>query len=426
MTTVKSEKSKKFAASEVMDNFIKNIEVLRWFVKYIKPEAAAHDVAINNELEKLKKAIGDDLRSIPERITEPAEEGGSRKATLQLSEEEIEKTVQKIIDISQDYQKLWWLISGEVEVLHRSALIMLASYFDCFLSDLISGYYIIHPEGLDKELSISASELRSCADIEEALELIVNKKIENISYKGLEDQKAFMKNFLKIDLKENLIDWNLINETIERRNILVHNNGIINNRYLKRVSVSGVQEESQTIKLGERLIVSDEYFNKVIDEILVASVILMQICWRKWMKDSAKDADRNLLSHFFPMKVLGQYDVLKRLGLFAKEIKVHGDGTRHELDMYYCLAIKEKGESAKLKEELSKFDESTLTPHEMLYVSGLKNDIASFYENLKKPDSVKGMIKTEFLRDPIFKDFRSNDSYEKMIEEAIGHGKDVS
>ncbi len=426
MTRVKCKDSNKLAASNVMDSFVGNIEVLRWFVKNIKPVAAAHDTQVSTQLEILMKGIGDILRSVPERIPEPIKKGAPTKKKPQISEGEIEKTAKKIFDVYQEYEKLPWLKMGGIEILYRSALVMLASYFDCFLCDLIGGYYRIHPEGLsDKDLSINASELRSCADIEEALELLVNKKIENVSYKGMEDQKAFMKQFLKIDLRENLISWDVINEAIERRNILVHNNGIINSRYLKRVRTSGVQEDKQPMKEGERLIVSDEYFSKVIDEILVAGVILMQICWRKWMKNSVKDADRNLLSHLFQMRVDEEYDVLERIGLFVKEIKVHTAETRHELDMHYCLAIKEKGGKSELKAELSKFDESALTPHEMLYVSALKNDMDSFCENLKKAGSVIGMPKAAFYQDPFFKELRNNANYKKMIEEAFGDDKEA-
>jgi len=420
MSITKSVKQSESLA-KVMDSFVSNVEGLRGFVENIKPVAAAHDKQVGEELQTLKSKIGDVIRSIPARVKETAEEGRLRKTWEEVAEDKVEKMVTSILDTYQEYKKLPWLTTSRVEILQRSALVMLTSYFDYFLCDLIRCYYKIYPESLsDKDLSLSVIELRSCADIEEAVELILNKKIENILYGGLENEKLFMKNYLKVELREDLINWDVINEAIERRNISVHNDGIVNRRYLKRVKRRSMPEAAAVVKEGVKLGVSDDYFRKVSDEILVAGVILMQTCWRKWLTGRLKDADRNLGSHLYVLSLRKEHDVLERIGLFAKEIKVHSRETRHEIDMYYCLAVKMKGETSELNVELAKFDEASLSPQDMLHVSALKNDLQGFYENLEKPGALTGMAKVDFYRGPFFAELSQDSNYRKRIEEAFG------
>jgi hypothetical protein len=420
MGTTKSTKQSESLA-RVIDSFVSNVEGLRGFVENIKPVAAAHDKRVVEELETLKSKIGDVIRSIPAREKETVEEERQRKPREEVAEDKVGKIVADIMDVYQQYRKLPWLTASRVQILQRSALVMLVSYFDYFLYDLIRCYYKMYPESLsDTDLSISVIELRSCADIDEAVELILNKKIEKILNEGLEKVKLFMKNYLKVELGENLIKWDVINEAIERRNISVHNDGIVNRRYLKRVRRRGMTDAEAVVKEGVRLGVSDDYFRKVSDEILVAGVILMQTCWRKWLRGHLKDADINLVSHLYGLSLRGEHDAMERMGLFAKEIKVHSPETRHEIDMYYCLAVKMKGKTSELNAELATFDEASLSPQDMLYVSALKNDLQGFYENFERPSALTGMIKEDFYSSPFFAHWSQDSNYHKRIEEAFG------
>jgi len=83
--------------------------------------------------------------------------------------------------------------------------------------------------------------------------LVINKRIESILYGNLEAQKDYLKRDLKIDLKENIVNWDLINEAVERRNIIIHNNGEINRRYLGSINLSVVPEVNKNLKEGKTL-----------------------------------------------------------------------------------------------------------------------------------------------------------------------------
>ena len=409
--------------ARVMDSFVSNVEGLRGFVESIKPLAAAHDKRVDEELQTLKSRIGDVIRSVPARKKETVEEKRQKETSEEVAEDKVEKVVIGILDLYQEYRKLPWLTTSRVEILQRSALVMLVSYFDYFLYDLIRCYYKIYPDSLsDKDLSISVTDLKSCTDIEEAVELILNKQAEKILNEGLEKAKLFIKNYLKVELRENLIKWDVINEATERRNISVHNDGIINRRYLRRVKRRSMPDAEAVVKEGVKLGVSDDYFRKVSDEILVAGVILMQTCWRKWLKGHTKDADINLGSHLDGLALRGAYDVIERMGLFAKEVKIHSPGKRREIDMYYCLALKMKGKTSELKIELDKFDEASLSPQDMLYLSALKSDLQGFYENLGRSGALTGMAEVDFYHSPFFVEWSQDSNYHKRIEEAFGKG----
>ena len=121
---------------------------------------------------------------------------------------------------------------------------MLTSYFDYLIADLIRIYYYLYPSSLpEKELNISLKELTQCKDIGEAKDFLINKQVDKVTYEGFDKQKKFFKDTLNIDIKEKEIDWAALNEAIERRNLIVHNNGLVNRRYID--NVRGVDSHSK-------------------------------------------------------------------------------------------------------------------------------------------------------------------------------------
>ena len=158
-----------------------------------------------------------------------------------------------MVQILKAIKALPHLTQSNVKLLHKSAFVMLISYFDFLISDLIHYFYQRYPESLSgKELSIKLNELKLCDHLTEAMDYIVNKEVDKVLYDSLEVQKGYLKNYLKIDIKENIIHWDKINEAIERRNIIVHNNSKINRRYLKSVDLSVIPEKTKNLKEGKK------------------------------------------------------------------------------------------------------------------------------------------------------------------------------
>jgi len=306
------------------------------------------------------------------------------------------------------------------ELLHKSAFVMLVSYFDFLISDLIHYFYQRYPESLSsKELSITLNELKLCNHLNEAMDYIINKEIDNVLYDSLEKQKKYFKNNLIIDIKENHICWDKIKEAMERRNLIVHNNSKINRRYLKNVDLSVIPVKTKNLKEGKKIGINEDYFTAILDEILIAGIILIQNCWRKWKNDDIDNADTYLIRNMYDALCQEKWIVAERLGLFAKECKVFCERNRLYFDINYCQSLKWQNKKDKLEKELVKFDITTLSPIYILALYALKSDRHNFYKSIEGAIIVDKIKEVDFMEWPLFRELRKKPDYEERIKSAF-------
>ena len=294
---------------------------------------------------------------------------------------------------------------------------MLVSYFDFLLSDLIHYFYRKYPESLsEKELPLTLSELKLLGGVDEAIDSVINKQADSVLYKSLGEQKLYLKNTLKIDTKDSIINWNKLVEAVERRHIVVHNDCKINRRYLTSVDLLQIPEKTKDLKEGRQVRITESYFRSVFEEICVSGIVLLQCCWRKWEKDDTSDADSSLNSDIYDALLKENWIRAERVGLFSKECKVANQAYRLVLDINYCQSLKWRGKITELEEELKKFDISALSPQFALALYALRSDRDNFYKNVEHAITVDMMKETDFMKWPLFRELRKDPDYEARIK----------
>lgn len=382
-----------------------NLQGLKIFVSNVAPVATKHDrISIQETRKKLDRLF---------------KVSGIKKGKTRPNKEE-KINGEKLSQIYDILKGLPILTSPQVELLYRSSFVMLLSYFDYLISDLIRYFYRLFPGSLsDKELSITLNELKLCGDLTEAMDYIVNKEVDKVLYDNLEDQKKYFKNYLKIDVKEEIIDWNKIKEAIERRNIIVHNNSKINRRYLENVDLSFAPEMKKDLKEGNEISINENYFNSVYDELLIAGIILLECCSRKWKKDDINQMDQILIEVIYDLLLEEKWSLAERLGLFSKQCDVANERNRLYLDINYCQSLKWQGKKDELEEGLKKFDMSTLSPKYVCALSALKGDKDYFYKNIEKAIIVDNMKEKDFMEWPLFRELREDREYKENIRTAF-------
>jgi hypothetical protein len=401
----------------ILNSFTNNVENLLDFVQSIAPIAASFDNNALRKLDKLKVEISEIISQGSKSIHKETIALESSKKGPMVNNEAVER----IIDVIKEYKRLPWLKTERTKLLYKSALVMLASYVDYLISDIIRCYHKTFPDSLsDKNLTISLTELKSCADRDEAVDLLLNKKLDSLMYGNLDSQKLYLKNDVKSDLMGNMINWDVINEVIERRNVIVHNDGIINRRYLKNVNISTILEDRKSIIEGAKLQVTDKYFNAVSIEVLFAGIVLLQSCWRKWFKKDADKADTNLTNIMLELTAKKEYSILERLGIFSKQIQTYDAENRYILDFIYYLSLKRQGKTSELDLYLSKIDKSALRPKFLAALSALSGDRTGFYENVKKAASIGDLVKSSFDDSSLMfllNEFEKDEDFKQKIEQ---------
>lgn len=263
------------------------------------------------------------------------------------------------------------------------------------------------------------SELKLFDSIADAVGLIINKEVDNVLYGRLEKQKSYLKTTLRIDTKDKFIEWNRLEEATERRNIVVHNDSKINRRYLNNVDLSVIPEKQKELKEGKTLGTRKKYFERMLEEVLVAGLILIQCCWRKWGKDTIDKADWALNLAIYDALSKENWRIAERLGLFSKECEVASQTVRLYLDVNYCQSLKWQGKKAELENELKQFDVSTLSPIYVLAVCALKSDADNFYSSVESAIMVDDMKEEHFMEWPLFRELREDLAYENKMKAAF-------
>ena len=104
-----------------------------------------------------------------------------------------------------------------------------------YLSGLAAEIITARPEILKSGETIRYDELMGFTKLEDIIQHISDKKITELSYLGINAIKGFFEEKMKLKVFGNELQEKLIGFSIEIRNILTHNNGIVNSTFKKRV-----------------------------------------------------------------------------------------------------------------------------------------------------------------------------------------------
>jgi hypothetical protein len=397
---------KEYEINNIITSFSNNLAGINLFVKNVTPIAESHDRQTTEHVENVfRNALT--IAGITDDMIKDGKVNFDIHALSNAQKKDFIKCLSGLPRFTPP----------QLDLLYKSSFVMLLSYFDFLLGDLIRYFYHCYPESLSgKDLSLSLDDLRTCCNVDEAMDLLINNRIESLLYQNLDMQKKHLKEYMKIEINEDFINWNTIKEAVERRNIIVHNNAQINRRYLQNVDLSVFPEGKKKFKENEKISIDPKYFTTVSDEISITGIVLSQNCWRKWKKEEAEIADRNLNDLIYDFLKNERWPNAERLGLFSKKCEIHDAEIKLYIDINYCQSLKWQNKKAMLEKELTKFDESTLSPIYKIAIYALKSDKDRFYGCVDNAITVDKIKETDFFEWPLFRELREDPNYSEKIK----------
>ena len=174
-----------------------------------------------------------------------------------------EANIKDFHNYTESVQELLKRILQNAELSLRSAdfirdmsLVYLVVEFESFLKELLKVTFQKKPQILaSSEKTITYEELVRFNTIEDALNEIIEKEASKIVNEGIEKMnRSFNKKF-KMRLSD-YVDWEKFKERFYRRNIIVHNNGVVNKTYKSKTGYT-----NGNIKL----IVTESYLEETFD-----------------------------------------------------------------------------------------------------------------------------------------------------------------
>jgi hypothetical protein len=308
------------------------------------------------------------------------------------------------------------------EILNRSILTTLVTTFEVLFADLVHLYFKLVPESTstdDKVLSVN--ELRNYESIDEVLNAVVSRRVDDLLRQNLEEWGEFFLKRMKIDisaLPPNMAQWS---EMFQRRNLIVHAGGIVNRRYLDRVTWKDFAEHIEEPEVGTAVEVSDEYIERALDYFEIVGLLLCQEMWKKYKPDEQElrlggsPVEEGILVVIYELLVSATWSTAEALSAWC-ESDVSGTHESRMLGRFNrWLCAKRQQRFADVEEEIVQCDTSATHPRFELARCALLGDEESFFALLHETRGA-GLSPSEIREWPIFAEMRASSRFEDELE----------
>lgn len=163
--------------------------------------------------------------------------------------------------------KVDWLATNN-QIITEMTLARIADNFLAYLSDLLRVVMLAKPETIFSEKGkIDIRQVLEATSIEELKQEIIEERIHALSYKSVTDLATHLKTQLGFEIFETSEDHTIAVKTIETRNIIVHNRGKINQRYIDRTGGRKIEINSIISVSPSDLLRMNKYFDDRLNSI---------------------------------------------------------------------------------------------------------------------------------------------------------------
>lgn len=296
--------------------------------------------------------------------------------------------------------------------LPSTMLVTMVSEFDVLVGRIIAAMLRDRPEILNaSEKTLTFAQLASFPDVEAARSHLIEKEVEAVLRDSHIEQFKWMEGRLKIPLTKGLRSWPKFVEITERRNLLVHTDGIVSSQYLENCKRHGAP--TQGAKVGEKLGIDPSYFEGALAVLLEIGIKLSQVVWRKIRPHDHAAVERHLTETTYDLLATGNNEAtVAILEFFVEELKkfIHPE---HKMicTINLAQALKWTKKSERMVKVLKNIDESILDPKYRLGVQVLRDDFVKASATMKQIGA-NGSIPKESYRDwPLFQEFRKSEVF---------------
>lgn len=304
-------------------------------------------------------------------------------------------------------------------LLHRSSLVTLVSSAEWFLSQLLHVFLEEHPEaaGLHKK-TLTFAELKQFGSVEDARRHVLDETVEEVLRSSIGDWLTFLREkvHLKLGYLEGVQD--ALVETYQRRNVIVHNGGIVNSIYLSRTPEALRWKGPPEIPVE----VSREYLHERIARFETAFILVGAELWKKL--DPTDESRHGLLwgIAWGHMKA-ERWEIARDLCDFGRRDAALPEACRIVQLLNYWQCRKWLDDFAEVQAEVQAADLSAKDPKFRLGRLALL-DQSSDAVSLAKELVGRGDIKSsDLLEWPIFRRLRETDEFKEAFKSDVPCGE---
>ncbi|WP_299158359.1 hypothetical protein [uncultured Tenacibaculum sp.] len=354
--------------------------------------------------EIIKKELYEKYKELPEVEFEKKEEEGE-KVSIKISNPNIE--VSKHLDNLHKNKK-------HIELLYTNSLISSLSSVEWFFSQLLHFFYSKHPDsaGVQKR-TMTLAELKSFGSIEDAEKYLIDVKIDEILRGNFESWINLLKSELSLGLGYLKDIMNELTEFYQRRNLFVHNGGVVNSIYLSKVH----KNQREGISLNDKLTVNKAYLDNAICKLQKAFILIGAELWKKLSPDDTSRGE--VLGDIVYENLLhSRWDICEGLCYFSlKDSQVHPiDKVIAQINYWLCK--KEIGDFKSIEKEINNADFSDKKEIFQLGLFGLRGETDKILKILPVVLETNQTNIERLEEFPLLREFRETEEYKNFKKDS--------
>jgi hypothetical protein len=302
----------------------------------------------------------------------------------------------------------------KIELLYKNSLIALVSSAEWFLAQLLHQYFKEYPLAIGSHDKVfNFDDLRDFNTIDDARTHLIESKIEGLLRGSISDWFNYLKSHLKLSLEYiEPYEADLI-EVTQRRNLLVHNGGVVNSIYMSKVP----EEVRSDVKLGHPIEVSEKYLEKALRTIERVFVLVGAELWKK-----LSPADESRFETLFDISwkhlKAERWELAEGISYFIMQDKKQPEVNQLVGMMNYWQSLKWLGRFEEVRSDVERTDFSAKQQRFALAQAALLDDEERFFTILPRVLEA-GEITEEALHEwPILRKLRTTDRFRQLYSKS--------
>lgn len=294
-------------------------------------------------------------------------------------------------------------------ILISSTLSNVIIIFERYLASVYEALILVNPKKYFENQKIEIASIFN-KNVRDIVVECVKKEVESNMFDSLKTLKLIsQKENININRYRNILDE--FEEIYYRRNLYIHNNGIVNNIYLSNIK----DKFKKDIKVNQKLVTDEIYLRNAINMLYkVVCTLFYEVQleynpkYEKW-HISLGNIGFDLLQN-------RNYDVAEQLYFILSSYKQLCFRDKAMYRINYINAVKQQGKTETVKKELNKLDVSIATDDYKIAKFCLEDKNEEVYEAISK--NYPEPFTADIIRDwPLFINFRESEYYTLFVKE---------
>ena len=309
----------------------------------------------------------------------------------------------------------YFKLSEQPRIHSESTLMMLLIRYEEAISGIFKYILLKYPEAYLKEKTITYSELMAIdTEIKEVKKRFIEKESEDFMRLPIGDWYNTFEQKHKVNFKFENKEFEKFKEVYYRRNLIVHNQGKVNDIYLKNID----QSLCGSVSRGQILDVDKKYVENAFE---YTQIILYGTFWalRKLSNDK-EELEERMFDKGFVHMLNAEWRLSEYIYSLMMNEKEQSDANKFCNKVNYWISVKNQGRFEDVEEEIRSFDVSAMCGQFKVAKYALLDEYEKVSEILE--DIIGTEIPACYVEQwPLFLQYRESEQYiqfrDKHLEE---------